>query len=38
MANNLGVELHFMPKAGHLNAESGYTTFKALLGEVKSNR
>src|SRR3989344_6717840 len=35
LASNLGVELNFIPNAGHLNAESGYTEFNKLLEEIK---
>jgi predicted alpha/beta hydrolase family esterase len=36
LAKKLGVALNFIPEAGHLNAESGYTTFEALLEEIKT--
>jgi len=35
LAEKLGVELQFIPNAGHLNAESGYTTFNRLLDDVE---
>lgn len=35
LAKKLGVQLHFIPHAGHLNAESGYTTLPPLLEEIK---
>lgn len=35
LAKNLGVPLTFIPNAGHLNAESGYTRFDRLLMDVK---
>lgn len=31
LAENLGVELTFVPGAGHFNAAAGYTKFEALL-------
>lgn len=34
LAKKLGVQLHFIPNAGHLNAESGYTKFDELLQEI----
>jgi len=34
LARRLGVELQFIPQAGHLNAESGYTTFPRLLQDI----
>lgn len=34
LAKQLGVELTFIPKAGHLNAESGYTKFDLLLKDI----
>lgn len=36
LAKQLGVQLHFISHAGHLNAESGWTTFDKLLQEVES--
>ena len=35
LAKQLGVKLNFIPNAGHLNTESGYTTFEELLEELK---
>lgn len=35
LAKELGVDLTFIPNAGHFNARAGYTEFKELLGEVK---
>ena len=35
LAKNLGVELSFIPHAGHFNAKAGYLTFPQLLKEVK---
>ena len=37
LSDKLGVKLNFIPQAGHLNAESGYTTFDKLLEEIKIN-
>lgn len=34
LAENLGVELNLVPKAGHINAESGYTQLHPLLNEI----
>jgi uncharacterized protein len=34
LASQLGVSLTFIPKAGHLNAESGYTKLELLLKDV----
>ncbi len=34
LAKNLGVKLSFVPNAGHLNAESGFTSFDLLLKDV----
>jgi len=34
LANELGVELNFVPNAGHFNAKAGYTEFPALLKEI----
>lgn len=34
LAENLGVELHFVPNAGHFNAKAGYTKFPELLNEI----
>lgn len=36
LARHLGVNLTFIPNAGHLNAESGYTRFDRLLADVKT--
>lgn len=35
LAKQLGVGLTFIPNAGHLNAESGYTKFDQLLEDIK---
>lgn len=35
IATQLGVDLHFIPNAGHLNAESGWTEFPQLLEELE---
>lgn len=35
LANQLGVDLTFIPNAGHINAESGYTKFNLLLQDIK---
>lgn len=35
LAKHLEVRLNFIPNAGHLNAESGYTKFDELLEEIK---
>lgn len=34
LAKNLGVELTFIPNAGHFNVRAGYTKFPALLEEI----
>ena len=34
LAKKLSVQLHFIPNAGHLNAESGYTKLNELLKEI----
>lgn len=34
LAKNLGVELSFIPNAGHFNARAGYTKFEALREKV----
>ena len=31
LAKELGIKLTFIPKAGHINAESGYTEFPAII-------
>lgn len=36
LAKKLGVELSFIPQAGHLNSESGYTKFDKLLTDIES--
>ena len=36
LATTMGVDLQFIPQAGHLNAESGYTQFPQLLQDVES--
>ena len=35
LAKKLGVELSFIPKAGHFNTPAGYTTFPDLLERVR---
>ncbi|MCR4328230.1 MAG: alpha/beta fold hydrolase [Patescibacteria group bacterium] len=35
LAKNLGVELSFIPNAGHFNAKAGYTKFEALLEKLQ---
>jgi len=35
LAKQLGVTLTFIPHAGHINAESGYTSFEKLLKDVE---
>lgn len=35
LAKELGIDLTFIPSAGHLNAESGYTKFNQLLEDIK---
>ncbi|MES3032121.1 MAG: alpha/beta fold hydrolase [Patescibacteria group bacterium] len=35
LAENLGVELTFIPNAGHFNKRAGYLTFPALLVKVE---
>lgn len=35
LAKNLGAKLNFIPNAGHINAESGWTSFPLLLSDVK---
>jgi predicted alpha/beta hydrolase family esterase len=34
LAENLGVELHFVSNAGHFNAKAGYTKFPEILEEI----
>ena len=34
LAKNLGVELSFVPNAGHFNKAAGYTEFQALLDKL----
>jgi len=36
LAKHLGVELSFIPNAGHFNAKSGYTQFPLLLEKIKT--
>jgi predicted alpha/beta hydrolase family esterase len=36
LAKNLGVELTFIPNAGHFNTKAGYTEFPDLLEKIKS--
>jgi hypothetical protein len=36
LAKQLGVELSFVPNAGHFNKPAGYTTFDALLEKLES--
>lgn len=38
LAKQLGVTLTFIPKAGHLNAESGWTRFDKLLQDILKNK
>ena len=35
LSQKLGVELKFIPNAGHFNAKAGYTKFPQLLAEIK---
>ena len=35
LAKQLGVDLTFIPNAGHINAESGYTKFGQILEDIK---
>ncbi|MEK9181811.1 MAG: alpha/beta hydrolase [Patescibacteria group bacterium] len=35
LAKELGVELSFIPNAGHFNAKAGYTTFPDLLNQIE---
>lgn len=35
LARRLGIKLTFVPKSGHLNAESGLTSFNLLLSDIK---
>ena len=35
LAKHLGVNLEFVPKAGHFNSKAGYTTFPLLLKKIK---
>jgi len=34
LAKHLGVNLSFVPQAGHINAESGYTKFDPILEDI----
>ena len=34
LAKKIGIKLKFIPQAGHLNAEGGYTKFDQLLEEI----
>ncbi|MFZ1249594.1 MAG: alpha/beta hydrolase [Candidatus Saccharimonadales bacterium] len=34
LANKLGVELNFVPNAGHFNKKAGYTKFSQLLEQI----
>jgi predicted alpha/beta hydrolase family esterase len=36
LASTLGVDIQFIPNAGHLNAKSGYTKFPRLLMDVEA--
>lgn len=36
LAKNLGVELSFVPNAGHFNTKAGYTQFQTLLDKVST--
>jgi predicted alpha/beta hydrolase family esterase len=35
LAKQLGITLTFIPSAGHINAESGWTTFDVLLQDIE---
>lgn len=35
LAKELGIKLTFIPQAGHINAESGFTEFPALFNALK---
>ena len=35
LAKELGVSLTFIPNAGHINAESGWTKFEKLLEDIE---
>ena len=35
LVRQLGIHLTFIPKAGHINAESGYTKFDQILKDIK---
>lgn len=35
LAKELGVELTFVPNAGHFNTKAGYTKFEALLEKIE---
>ena len=35
LAQELGIELTFIPNAGHFNKKAGYIKFDALLGKVE---
>ncbi|MFA6549929.1 MAG: alpha/beta hydrolase [Candidatus Gracilibacteria bacterium] len=35
LAKNLGIDLMFVPNAGHFNTASGYTKFELLLQKIK---
>jgi len=37
LAKELGVELTFIPNAGHFNAKAGYTSFPDLLEKIKTS-
>lgn len=36
LAKHIGVTMHVIPQAGHLNAESGWTKFPQLLEELEN--
>jgi predicted alpha/beta hydrolase family esterase len=36
LAKKLGIELAFIPKAGHFNAKAGYLSFPDLLEKVET--
>ncbi len=37
LAKNLGIELTFIPNAGHFNAKAGYTKFDGLLNSLQNH-
>ena len=36
LASNLGIELSFIPNAGHFNAKAGYVKFEKLWGKLQT--